>query len=140
MIVQDKGWPKKDLTKMGRSLCLVSLATNMLKGWDIIHWKGGIHSFVGSTKTFLYDIWEPRYEQIKMGYQISKWLNIGQSQCLKIRCPIMFYFISAPLCFTELSACFIWMSSLKWDMSQPSKMIIARETMHKSQQYQISRH
>ena len=40
----------------------------------------------------------------------------------------------------ELSACFIRMSSLKWDMPQPSKMIIARKTMHKSQQYQISRH
>ena len=53
--------------------------TNMLESWDIIHWKGGIHSFVWSTKTFLYDIWEPRYKQIKMGYQISKCLNIGQS-------------------------------------------------------------
>ena len=31
-------------------------------------------------------------------------------------------------------------SSLKWDMSQSSNMIIARETMHKSQQYQILRH
>ena len=59
--------------------CLISLATNMLKSWDIIHWKGGIHSFVWSTKTFLYNIQEPRYEQSKMGYQISKCLNIGQS-------------------------------------------------------------
>ena len=49
------------------------------KKLDIIHWKGGIHSFVWSTKTFLYDIREPRYKQIKMGYQISKCLNIGQS-------------------------------------------------------------
>ena len=32
----------------------------------------------------------------------------------------------------ELSACLISMSSLKWDMSQPSKMSIARETLHKS--------
>ena len=39
----------------------------------------------------------------------------------------------------ELSACFIRMSSLKWDMSQPSKMIKARETMHKSQHYKILR-
>ena len=38
--------------------------------------KGGIHSFVWSTKTFLYDIREPRYKQIKMGYQISKCLDI----------------------------------------------------------------
>ena len=40
---------------------------------------GGIPSFVWSTKTFLYDIREPRYKQIKMGYQNSKCLNIGQS-------------------------------------------------------------
>ena len=32
------------------------------------------------------------------------------------------------------------MSSLKWTKSQPSKMFIDRETMHKSRQYQISRH
>ena len=65
--------------KMRSSFCLVSLSANMLEGWDIIHWKGGIHSFVWSRKTFLYDIWEPRYKQIKMGYQISNCLNIGQS-------------------------------------------------------------
>ena len=65
--------------KMRRSFCLISLAANMLEGWDIIHWKGGIHSFVWSTKTFLCDIWEPRYKQNKIGYQISKCLNIGQS-------------------------------------------------------------
>ena len=58
---------------------LISSAINMLERWNIIHWKDGIHSFVWSTKTFLCDIWEPRYKQIKMGYQISKCLNIGQS-------------------------------------------------------------
>ena len=63
--------------------CLISLATNMLESWDIIHWKGGIHSFVWSTKTFLYDIREPRYKQIKMGYQISKCLNMGKSSVWK---------------------------------------------------------
>ena len=61
----------------------VSPATNMLEGWDMIHWKGGIHSFVWNTKTFLYDIREPRYKQIKMGYQISKCLNIGKSSVWK---------------------------------------------------------
>ena len=72
----DTGCPTKhDL----HGFCLISLATNMLESWDIIHWKGGIHSFVWSTKTFLYDIREPRYKQIKMGYRISKCLNIGQS-------------------------------------------------------------
>ena len=87
-----------------------------------------------STKTFLYDIWEPRYKQIKMGYQMSKCLNIGQSQCLEICCPILFYFNFGSVMFHrngfELSVCFIRMSSLKWDMSEPSKMFLVRETMH----------
>ena len=46
-------------------------------------WKGGIHSFVWSTQTFLYDIREPRYKEIKMGYQITKCLKIGKSRVLK---------------------------------------------------------
>ena len=46
--------------EMCHSFCLISLATNLQEGWDIIHWKGGIHSFIWSTKTYLYDIWEPR--------------------------------------------------------------------------------
>ena len=54
---------QKNLTKIRTSH---SLATNMLEGWDIIHWKGVIHSFVWSTKTFLFDIRKPRYKQIKM--------------------------------------------------------------------------
>ena len=62
-------------TKMSRSFCLFL----QLQGWDIFHLKGGIHSSVWSTKTFLYDIRGPRCKQIKMGYQISKCLNIGQS-------------------------------------------------------------
>ena len=65
--------------KMRHFVFLISLATNILENWDIIHWKGGIHRFVWSTKTFLYDIREPRYKQIKMGYQISKCLDIGKS-------------------------------------------------------------
>ena len=35
-------------------------------------YKCGIQSFIQGTKTFLYDIREPRYKQIKMGYQILK--------------------------------------------------------------------
>ena len=71
-----KGGTKKTSLNSQHRFYLISLTKNMLEGWDIIHWKGGIHSFVWSTKTFLYDIWEPRYKQIKMGYQISKCLNI----------------------------------------------------------------
>ena len=59
--------------------CLISPTINMLESWNAIHWKGGMQSFIWSTKTFLYDIREPRYKQIKMGYQITKCLNIGQS-------------------------------------------------------------
>ena len=65
--------------KMRRSFCLISLAKNMLEGWDIIQWKGGIHSFDWSIKTYLYDIQEPRYKKIKIEYQISKCLNIEKS-------------------------------------------------------------
>ena len=69
--------------KMSHSFCLISLATNMLESWDITHWKGGIHSFIWSTKTFLYNIRELRYKQIKMEYQISKCLNIEKSSVWK---------------------------------------------------------
>ena len=55
-------WYRADQKKMRRSFYLISLATNMLEGWDMIKWKGGIHSFVWSTKTFLYDLREPRYK------------------------------------------------------------------------------
>ena len=44
----------------------------MLKGCDIFHMKGGIRSFIRSTKTFLYDIRELRYKQNNLGYQKSK--------------------------------------------------------------------
>ena len=55
---------------------LISLVRNMLEGWYIFHFKGGIHRSVWSTKTFLYDIRELRYKQNNMGYHISKILNI----------------------------------------------------------------
>ena len=50
--------------KMHRRFCFISLATNILEGWDIIN---------------LNDIREPRYKQIKMGHHISKCLNIEKS-------------------------------------------------------------
>ena len=71
-----KGEAKKTSLNSQHRFCSISLTKNILEGWDIIHWKGRIHSFVWSTKTFLYDIWEPRYKQIKMGSQISKCLNM----------------------------------------------------------------
>ena len=65
--VQLKGETKETSLNLRRSFGLTSLATNMLDGWDIILSKGEIHSSVGSTKTFPYDIRELRYKQIKMG-------------------------------------------------------------------------
>ena len=73
-----KGGTKKTSLNSHHRFCLISLTKNILEGWDIIHLKGDIHSFVWSTKTFLYYIREPRYKQIKMGYWISKCLNMGQ--------------------------------------------------------------
>ena len=69
-----------------------------------------------------------------MGYHISKFLDIGQSSILKSDDPYCFTHISACLSFYrngfELEAC-LRMSPLKWDMSQPSKMFIGREIVHK---------
>ena len=43
--------------------------------------KGDIHSFVSSTISLLCDIGELRYEQNKMGYQISRIRNTVLLQC-----------------------------------------------------------
>ena len=40
-----KGGPKKP-NKNAPQFLRNFLATNMQEGWDIINWKGGIHSFV----------------------------------------------------------------------------------------------
>ena len=66
-----------DHKKLRRSFCLISPATNMLEGYDIFLLKGGIHSFIWSTKTFLYDMRELRYKQNKIGYHISRISNNG---------------------------------------------------------------
>ena len=78
------------------------MTTNRLEGLNIIHLKGGINSSIWSTKTYLYEIREPRYKQIKTGYHISKFLNIGQSSVLKSDVPYYFTHISAPLYFIEM--------------------------------------
>ena len=44
--------------KIRRSFCLISLALNILEGWDNIDLKGGIHISVWSTKIILFDIRE----------------------------------------------------------------------------------
>ena len=67
-----KGGAKKTSLNLRHNFCIIHLATKMLEGWDISHLKGRIHSFVWSTKSFLYNIRELRYEQNNMGYQILK--------------------------------------------------------------------
>ena len=74
----------------------------MLLALDIFYLKGEINSSTWSTKTFLYEIREPRYKQIKMGYHISKFLNIGQSSVLKSDVPYYFTYILAPSYFIEM--------------------------------------
>ena len=70
-------------TKMHSSFRVMFLATNMPEVWNIIHFKGKIHSSVWSTKTFLYDIRELRYKQNNMGYQISRIIKNDQSNSVK---------------------------------------------------------
>ena len=84
------GWGKNNLTKLVAQFLL------QFSGEKHDRW---------STKTCLYNIREPRYKQIKMGYQISDF-------------PYCLTYISAPFCFTDM------------DMYQyqPSKMFITRET------------
>ena len=57
-----KGESIKTSLNLPRSFGLISLSTNILEGWGIFHLKGGIHSFVWCSKTFLYDIRELRYK------------------------------------------------------------------------------
>ena len=70
---------KKNSLNWRLSFCLIFLATNMLEGLDISHMKRGSHSSVRSTKSFLYNIRDPRYKQIKMVHQILKILDIELS-------------------------------------------------------------
>ena len=58
-----KGVENKNCTFENHSDETVSPAKNMLEGW-----KGGNHSSVWSTKTFLYFFREPKYKQNNMGY------------------------------------------------------------------------
>ena len=46
---------------------------------NILYLKGGLHSSVWSTKTFLYNIRKLRYKQNSMGYEISMIWNNYQS-------------------------------------------------------------
>ena len=82
--------------------CLICLVRNILEAWSIFHLKGGIYRSIWSTKTFLYDIREPRYKRNNMEYHISKFLNIKQSCVLKTETQNCFLYISVLPCCAEL--------------------------------------
>ena len=67
-----KGCTKKKSLNLRRSFRLISLAAYMLEGWNITHLTSEIHTSVWSTKTFLYDIREPRYSNSKWGTRFEK--------------------------------------------------------------------
>ena len=134
-----KGESKKNSLNLRRSFGLFSLATNILEGWDIIHLNGGIQSSVWSTKTFLYDIREPRYKQIKIGFRFQKYQILDNLMSWILMCHIVLLIFRLLMFYRngfELEACL----PLKSDMSQPSKLIIAIEMMHTSWRYQIQRY
>ena len=108
-----KGGAKKTSLNSQHRFCLISLTKNILEGWDMIHWKGGIHSFVWSTKTFLYNIWEPRYKQTKISRFQNVWIFDNLS-VLKSDVPYCFTFISASL----------YLQKCVWTFSMPNKYII----------------
>ena len=68
LILHIKGVEKKKWTFKNHSNETVSPASNMLESCYIFHSKGGIHSCIWITKTFLYNIKELRYEQPNVGY------------------------------------------------------------------------
>ena len=77
--------------------------------------------------------------QIEMGYQIQKILGIGQFSVLKFDVQYGFSSLLLYRDGIEPETC-LRMSPLKWDISQPSKMVIDREFMYESQWYQISKY
>ena len=91
---KEQNWADHAVTCTGRpkknyyfTFCLISTATSILEGWDIFHLKGDIHSFVSSISSFLWDNGEPRYEQNKIGYQISRIRKTVLLQFLQKKCP-----------------------------------------------------
>ena len=74
---------KKLLPREFQKNFTLSPAINLLEGLDILHLKGGIHSPVYNTKTFLYDIMESRYKQNNMWFYISRILSNEQYNVLR---------------------------------------------------------
>ena len=104
-VIQLQGVQKK----MCRSFCLISPATSILEHSDIFHLKGDIHSFILSTSSFLCNIGEPRYEENKMVYQISRIRNTVILQCLQKTCHSQKgYFSSQKMFFMYFTFSVVW--------------------------------
>ena len=97
--IQTTGCPEKCI-----QVCLNNISCyKNAKRLGHILFKGGIHGYVWSTKTFLSNIREPIYRKIKIGYQISKSLDIGQSSVLESDIPHCFDYISTSLCCSQIN-------------------------------------
>ena len=136
-----KGGAKKNSLNSHHRFCLISLTKNMLEGWFI----GKVGSIVLSgVQKLLCTIFGSRdISKLKWGIRFQNVWILGNLVSWNLVSHIVLLLFWLPHIYKngfELSACFIWMSSLKLDMSKPSKMIITWKTMHKSWQYQISRH
>ena len=59
---------------MSRKKCaaVLLISTNILEGWDQIHLKGDIHRYISSTRSFLCNVREPRYNQNNMVSDFKK--------------------------------------------------------------------
>ena len=53
-------------------LGIISLAMNILRGWDTYDFKDDMFRSVSSSNSFLYSIREPKDNQINAGHQISR--------------------------------------------------------------------
>ena len=118
----------------------IKFNTNML-GINLI-WNEGSIALSGLQKKILYNIREPRYKQIKLGYQNFKKMDIRQSRALKSHFQYHFaYSFGSVMLYrkgVEYKTC-LRMSPLRWDISQPPEIFLARKIMHKSRWSQIKR-
>ena len=123
---------QKTSLNLCRSFCLISLATNILEGWDIIHLKGEVHSSDWSTllctTSGSWDIsktiWDIRFQGARLSniYFFKIWYPI--LICLYLR--FLIVYIKVFVFQTKL-----WISPFKWIISQPFSMFVAREIKQK---------
>ena len=85
---------RKTSLNLHLSFCLISVATKILEGWDIIHLKDKIVAPSGVQKIFC-TIKGSR--DISKSNQIYNALDTGQSSVLKSDVPYHFNYISASL-------------------------------------------